>query len=273
MTTSERFLVFIPAYNCETQLPRVIADLARLTGEPGEFVVAVVENRSTDGTLSAAEQALDSCPVRDKLLLQNVDNYNLGGSHKVAFELAKAEQASHVIVLHGDDQGSIKDLLPLLREGRHRRCDALLGARFMPGSRLQGYSVLRTLANRIFNLVFSIVARRRFFDLGSGLNLFARAPFDTGFHLRYADDLTFNYFLVFGLSDRGMNFEFFPIDWREDDQISNAKLFSQGLKMLRLLGARIRSKDAFLAAEHRAVVRDAYPSTVIRRWPAGRPDA
>lgn len=271
MTIPERFLVFVPAYNCEAQIPRVIADLACLVDEPGDFVVAVIENRSTDGTLAAAEQALDACPVRDKRLVQNLQNYNLGGSHKVAFELARAEQASHVIVLHGDDQGSIRDLLPLLRQGQHRQCDALLGARFMRGSRLTGYSPLRTWANRAFNLIFSLIARRRFYDLGSGLNLFRREVFDSGFHLRYADDLTFNYYLVFGLSDRGTNFRFFPINWREDDQISNAKLFSQGLKMLRLLGARIRSKDAFLAAEHRAVPRDAYPYHVVRSWPAEGP--
>ena len=266
---SERFLVFVPAYNCEAQVPRVIHDLARLADEPGEFLIAVIENRSTDGTLAVAERALDACPMPEKLLVQNVENYNLGGSHKVAFELARAEGASHVIVLHGDDQGSIRDLLPLRRAGRHRNTDALLGARFMTGAKLIGYSALRTWANRIFNLIFSAVAGRRFYDLGSGLNLFRRAVFDNGFHLRFADDLTFNYYLVFGLADHRLRFEFFPINWREDDQVSNAKLFTQGIKMLKLLAARARSKDAFLVAEHRTVERPAYPYTVLRRWTAG----
>lgn len=267
---TDRFLIFIPAYNCEAQITRVVADLARLTDEPGTFAIAVVENRSTDGTLAAAERALAASPVRDKLLVQNVENYNLGGSHKVAFELARAEGHDYVIVLHGDDQGSIRDLLPLLREGRHRDLDALLGARFMKGATLQGYSALRTWANRAFNTIFSGVAGKRFYDLGSGLNLFRRAIFDNGFHLRYADNLTFNYYLVFGLADTGKRFAFFPIHWREDDQVSNARLFSQGVTMLKMLWHRASAKQDFLTAEHRGQPRDAYPATIVRRWPAER---
>jgi dolichol-phosphate mannosyltransferase len=137
---TDRFLVFVPAYNCEHQVPRVIADLACLTDEPGHFVIAVVENRSTDSTVARAEAALEACPLSEKILVQNDENYNLGGSHKVAFQLARQEGLDYVIVLHGDDQGSIRDILPLLREGRHRDLDALLGARFMKGSILAGYS-------------------------------------------------------------------------------------------------------------------------------------
>jgi dolichol-phosphate mannosyltransferase len=264
---TDRFLVFVPAYNCEHQVPRVIADLACLTDEPGHFVIAVVENRSTDSTVARAEAALEACPLSEKILVQNDENYNLGGSHKVAFQLARQEGLDYVIVLHGDDQGSIRDILPLLREGRHRDLDALLGARFMKGSILAGYSRLRTTANIVFNLIFSAVAGRRFYDLGSGLNLFRRAIFDDGFHLRFADDLTFNYYLVFGLADTSKRFAFFPINWREDDQVSNAKLFSQGLTMLKMLGQRITSKERFLQSEHRAASRTHYPATVIRRWP------
>jgi dolichol-phosphate mannosyltransferase len=263
---SGRFLVFIPAYNCEAQIGRVIADLSCLVDEPGQFSIVCVENRSTDSTLKIAESALEACPLPEKLLAQNVENYNLGGSHKVAFELARIEGYDHVIVLHGDDQGSIRDILPHLRAGRHKDLDALLGGRFMKGSTLQGYSALRTYANIAFNLIFSIVAGRRFYDLGSGLNLFRRAIFDDGFHLKFADNLTFNYFLIFGLADTGRRFAFFPINWREDDQVSNAKLFSQGLTMLSMLSQRIRSKNRFLKAEHRAVVRETYPTKIIRRW-------
>lgn len=265
---TDRFLVFVPCYNCESQISRVIDELDCLTKEKGEFCIAVVENRSTDDTLAVAERALATCPVPNKILVQNVENYNLGGSHKVAFELARTKSCDYVIVLHGDDQGSIRDLLPHIRAGTHRNLDALLGARFMKGSTLKGYSVLRTWANIMFNLIFSAVAGKRFYDLGSGLNLFRRSIFDDGFHLRYADNLTFNYYLIFGLADRNKRIAFFPINWREDDQVSNAKLFSQGLNMLKMLWHRITNKGDFLKAEHRQVIRDAYPATVIRGWEA-----
>lgn len=263
---AERILIFVPMYNCAPQIPRVIAQLSVATGLPQQLGVLCVDNRSTDTTLAAAEAALDHAPIPTRYLLKNDGNYGLGGSHKVAFEFARTHGYDHVIVLHGDDQGSLAELVPLIAAGEHEKQDALLGARFMRGAHLQGYSLLRTTANEMFNLIFSGVAGKRLYDLGSGLNMFRRSIFDGGFHLLYADDLTFNYYLVFGLSDRRLRVRFFPISWREDDQISNAKLFGQGLKMLRLLRQRIASKRRFHEIEHRAQPRQAYPSTLIREW-------
>lgn len=268
MRADDRILVFVPMYNCAPQIPRVIAQFAQVKGLPDDLAVVCIDNRSTDSTLAEAERALDASPVKTKYLLRNNDNYGLGGSHKVAFAFARDHGFDYVVVLHGDDQGSIEDLVPELRSGAYRNVDALLGARFMPGSSLRGYSTLRTSANHVFNWIFSAVGRRRFYDLGSGLNMFRRAIFDDGFHLKFADNLTFNYYLVFGLADTGKSFRFFPINWREDDQVSNAKLYSQGLRMLRLLRQRLASRAGFHAAEHRDVPRADYPATLVRAWPA-----
>ena len=263
-----KILVFVPMYNCEAQIPRVIAQFDRSGEWPFEIALLCVDNRSPDGTLAAAEAALAKSPVTEKYLLRNDDNYGLGGSHKVAIEFARAHGFEYVVVLHGDDQGGFVDLLPLLERGEHLGADALLGARFMPSATLQGYSALRTVSNHAFNVIFSAIARKRLYDLGSGLNLFRTAMFDDGFHLKYADNLTFNYFLIFGLTDRGLRYRFFPIHWREDDQVSNAKLFSQGVAMLKLLWQRLTDKRAFHAAEHRTRAFPAYPSTVVRQWSA-----
>lgn len=267
-TTADRFLVFVPMYNCAPQIGRVIGQFAQVTDVLDQVAVLCVDNRSTDDTLHAAETALAASPVAEKYLLRNDENYGLGGSHKVAFEFARTHGFDWVIVLHGDDQGSIVDLLPQLQSGRYRDYDAVLGARFMKGATLAGYSPLRTWANRAFNLIFSGVGAQRMYDLGSGLNLFRRSYFDDGFHLRFADNLTFNYYLILALADRAARFTFFPINWREDDQISNAKLFSQGRQMLRLLAARIRSRQRFYAQDHRERPRSHYPATVVRQWPA-----
>jgi glycosyltransferase involved in cell wall biosynthesis len=246
---------------------RVVNQCERAAAAGLDLAVLMIDNRSTDDTLDAARAALAGAALDQAWLLKNDANYGLGGSHKVAIAFARAHGFDHLIVLHGDDQGSLSDMVPLLIAGDQAGLDALLGARFQPGARLQGYSVLRTQANRVFNLVFSGVAGRRLYDLGSGLNLFRTAIFDDGFHLRYADDLTFNYYLILGLVDRGHAIRFFPITWREDDQVSNARLTSQGLRMLRLLAGRITNRRAFFAAEHRTTPRDAYPATLVWQRP------
>lgn len=258
-----KILVFIPMYNCQSQIPRVLAQLedprvaARVNG------VLCVDNRSGDGTRDAALAGLARLDVKQKMLLHNDDNYGLGGSHKVAIQTARTEGYTHLIVLHGDDQGSIADILPYLEDGSFKETDFLMGARFMKGSRLEGYSVLRTLANHVFNTIFSVISGGRLYDLGSGLNLFSLAAFKDDFHLRYADDLTFNYYLILGVVHKSFGLRFFPLTWREDDQVSNARLARMGGQLLRIIGGHLSGARAFLAAEHRAVPRTSYPSTPV----------
>ena len=139
----DKIVLFIPMYNCEKQIVRV---LGRLGGaEKYISQVIVVNNRSTDG----GEQAVVDCLERTRpavpvTLLRNDENYGLGGSHKVALDYAINNGFDYLIVLHGDDQGDLSNLLPYLESGEYAKYDCFLGARFMRDSRLEGYSKIRT---------------------------------------------------------------------------------------------------------------------------------
>ena len=267
----DRILVFIPCYNCSRQIGRVLAQFRDVA--PGLFAkIMVVDNESRDDTAGAATRAMHQvtgCPVE---VARNRENYNLGGSHKAVFSHALAAGYTHVVVLHGDDQGDIRDLLPIIAKGEHRSQDAWLGSRFMRGSRLEGYSTFRTLGNRAFNLLFSLVSRRRVSDLGSGLNLFARSVFGESWVLRCADDLRFNIYLLLGCVDHGLKLRFFPISWREDDQVSNVKLVSQATRTLVIAAEYLFVRGRFRRRDHRALPRDRYEFDVVAaHFPALQP--
>ena len=157
----EKLLVFIPAYNCEKQVTRVLSQLLdqRIAPWVGECIV--VNNRSADGTEAAVQDWMARHPDAPVRLLRNDQNYGLGGSHKVAFGYAAAHGYEHLVVLHGDDQGAIADLLPILNDGTYKKYDCCLGSRFMKGSKTGGYSALRTWGNYGFNWLFSLVARKK----------------------------------------------------------------------------------------------------------------
>ena len=261
-----RILVFIPMYNCAPQIDRVLQQLQAPEVVDKVAGVVCVDNRSNDRTADVARKALEALNLPVRILLRNDDNYGLGGSHKVAIDLARREGFSHLIVLHGDDQGSISDIIPALQDEYYDDSDFLMGARFMRGSKLDGYAKIRTWANHAFNLIFSAVSGKRLYDLGSGLNMFRVSAFDNGFHLKFADNLTFNYYLILAVAAGEYKLRFFPLSWREDDQTSNAKLSQMGVQILNLLRKRIAHKDKFFAAEHRDVARDTYPSTELARW-------
>jgi dolichol-phosphate mannosyltransferase len=139
---SDRILVFIPCYNCERQIGRVLRQFQEISNDIVHEIL-IVDNRSQDRTVDAAVAALSSIGPVPASVVRNAENYGLGGSHKAAFAYAAQRGHSHVLVLHGDDQGRIDDAVPVLHAGDHRRFDACLGARFMRGSRLIGYSRFR----------------------------------------------------------------------------------------------------------------------------------
>lgn len=253
-------LVFIPAYRCADQIGRVVA---QLEGPVRELVdeVIVVDNQSPDDTLDRARAALEGSSGLNWKLLRNDVNVGLGGSHKVAIQHALAGGHDHLIVLHGDDQARVDDIVPRLRAGVHERSDAVLGARFMRASELRGYSRVRTIGNHVYNGLFSVAGGRRLHDLGSGLNLYAVDRFRDGQYLRFADDLTFNYHLSLWMAAQRWRLHFFPITWREEDQRSNVKLVEQGLNTLGLVRDFVRDRDAFFARSHAA--HDAYTAQVV----------
>ena len=247
----DKILLFIPMYNCQKQIVRV---LAQLRGEAANYLtqVIVVNNRSTDGGERAVIDWLKENPLSVPVkLLRNDENYGLGGSHKVAFGYALEHGFDYVIVLHGDDQGDIANLLPYLKNGGYRDCDLFLGARFMKGSQLKGYSAFRTVGNRVFNLLFSAGVGRMVYDLGSGLNMYRVEALKSGWYLKFKDNMIFNDYMLPAAYGHGLKVKFFPISWREDDQVSNVKMVKNSLEVLDILRMYVFRRKALLTDEHR----------------------
>ena len=258
-----KILLFIPMYNCERQIVRV---LGQLDEEIQKYLseVIIINNRSTDNGEAVVEEFVGkskfTIPVS---LLRNKENYGLGGSHKVAFDYALKNHFDYVIVLHGDDQGHINNLLPYLKNKEYEKYDCFLGARFKKGAQLDGYSAFRTLGNRVYNLLFSIVVNKKIYDLGSGLNMYAIGMLKDKFYLKYKDNLMFNYCMILGSSYYKHKMGFFPIRWSEDDQVSNVKMVNQAIVVLKLLGSYVINKRKFVEAEHRDNPLFKYEAEVI----------
>lgn len=257
-----RLMVAIPAYNCRAQIGRVLAQFDPATAARFAEIV-VIDNRSADGTLDAARAAAERLRGAPVTLLRNRENYNLGGTHKVAFARCLEAGCDGVVILHGDDQGSIADFADLDAEIARGAPACVLGARFQKGARISGYSALRRFGNHVFNALYSGCVRARVHDMGSGLNYYSRALIERGIHLRMPDDLTFNNCMLLATYAAGLDVRFKPISWREEDQVSNARLFRQSRRLLRYLSLYLFDRASLLRREFRDHPRAAYPSDVV----------
>ena len=258
----EKILLFIPAYNCERQIVRV---LSQLDTEVMKYIdeVIVINNRSTDGTEEAVlkfGKEHSSLPLK---LFRNAENYGLGGSQKVAFRYAIDNGFDYAVILHGDDQGNIRDFLPVFRKKYYRYYDCVLGARFMRGSRLMGYSLFRTFGNIIYNFMFAAIVEQRVFDLGSGLNMYDVSMLKDEFYKKFPDNLMFNYCMVMALRYYNQTCRFYPISWRETDQVSNVKLKDQAIKVFKML-KRFAEHPSSIKGEYRDKVIEEYLAEEIK---------
>lgn len=259
-----KILLFIPMYNCEKQIVRVLSQIDLRAQELISEVI-VVNNRSTDNGEKAVLDYVAShefvIPVH---LLRNDENYSLGGSHKVAFNYAIENSFDYVIVLHGDDQGNLADILPYIEKGKALNYDSFLGSRFEKGSELVGYDKFRIFGNMCFNVGLTCLTQHYVSDLGSGLNMYKVSYLEDKFYLNFPNSLTFNvYMLLYGIFAKS-KFRFFPLEWREDDQISNAKFFKQSMEILKLAIEYLSDKDRLFNGAENEYSKQAYTYKEIK---------
>ena len=225
--------------------------------------IIFVNNRSTDNTEKIVLDFIKENKKFPLKIFRNNENYNLGGSHKVAFNYALENKFDYLIVLHGDDQGDIHDLLPYLKNEEYKKYDALLGSRFLKKSKLIGYSKFRIFGNRIFNNIYSLCIGSKIKDLGSGLNMYNTKIFKNNFYHKFPDKLTFNCCMLFAANYYKHNTEFFPISWREDDQISNVKMFSQAKTTLKI-ALKYRLNKKYVLSEFREKIIEKYSAQEVK---------
>lgn len=252
LINNKKLLVAITCFNCEIQVQRVIEDIIRdkdLACRVDRFIF--INNLSEDNTVTKiteklAQAAELSCK---SFVLKNEKNYGLGGSQKIAFDYCNKHQFDLLVVMHGDHQASFSDLKKIILEYEiFPKAAAILGSRFSLESKLVGYSKVRIVGNLFLNLLYSLLLRRRIFDLGSGLNLFQLQKIEIQKIEYFSDSFTFNADLLMHLISSKKDFKFVPITWTERDQKSNASNIPVGLNMLRsLIKHKMGHSDSYAA--------------------------
>lgn len=240
-----KILVVIPTYNCSKQIGRVIKQFNKSISNLFETIM-IIDNQSEDKTVENAIFAFKNNKQISGKISINKKNIGYGGTLKTGFKYGLENKFDFLLILHGDDQGSVIDMVPYILDQSIENYDCTLGARFHPKSKLQNYSWFRTFGNKVFNKIFGIFLNRNILDLGSGLNIYKLSAFKEKDFLNFTNDLTFDYCGMISHSFRKRKLRFVPITWREDDQVSNVKIVKQSLNTLSLLLMYFINKKKFI---------------------------
>lgn len=222
--------VYIPSFNCAAQVLRLLNDIKKYD-EKFFDIITFIENCSSDNTL---QELLDFKAKNNSTykVIAHLQNYGLGGSFKTAVEDANLNNVDYLIWFHGDYQASIKDLKLFFDMSKESNYECIFGSRFMKGSILNNYSILREIGNLFILKIYTLFLKTKIYELGSGLNSYRISSLPKDIE-NWPNHIAFDANLLFQFANK--NTKWVPIEWNNTDQISNAKNFKVAFDLLKML--------------------------------------
>ena len=158
----EKILIFIPAYNVEKEITKVLNKIPKIVFNKYNTKILVIEDNSSDKTLSIIKKVIKKKGDKIKIyLIVNKKNKGYGGVQKIAFNYAIKKNFKYVVMLHGDNQYPANKILLLIKPLLTNKFDAVFGSRMINSiNALKGgmplYKYLGNIALTFFqNLVLS----------------------------------------------------------------------------------------------------------------------
>lgn len=163
-----RALVVVPTYNERELLPALMEAVLALEGG---WRLLVVDDNSPDGTGALADEAAAREPrVR---VLHRAEKEGLGPAYLAGFREALGMDGVHFIAqMDADFSHDPKDLPRLL--AALAEADLVIGSRYVPGGRTEGWDLRRRLLSRFGNLYVRAVLQAPVRDLTAGFRCWRR---------------------------------------------------------------------------------------------------
>lgn len=162
--------VVIPVYNEEREVEESVMTLYRFfTGELTDFDwrVTVVDNASTDKTLSIAKRLAANLP---RVTVIHLDQKGRGRAVKCAWQRFPADVNAYMDVDLSTDLKHFPSLVRSIRRGY----DIAIGTRNAPGARVYGRSPLRTITSKGYIVLIKIFFWVNFSDAQCGFKAVTR---------------------------------------------------------------------------------------------------
>jgi dolichol-phosphate mannosyltransferase len=201
--------VVIPTYNEADNLAALVrAVRAAIAGS-----ILIVDDNSPDGTGQIADEL--AAVHRGVHVLHRPAKAGLAAAYVAGFRVALAAGADYVLEMDADFSHDPADL-PRLLEAAEAGADVVLGSRYVPGGRVEGWSVDRQILSRAGGLYARAVLGSPIRDLTGGFKCFrADALRAIGLDDLLADGYAFQVEATFRAERAGLRIAEVPIVFRE----------------------------------------------------------
>jgi len=273
-TEALRIAIYIPAYNAEKTLPKVIERIPEeLKSKVKE--IFVVDNDSSDNTYLTACQLEDKAHSFQYRVFRNKKNMGYGGSQKIAYEHAIKQEYDVIVMLHGDAQYAPEKINFLLEPFETGEADMVFGSRIAGLPLKGGMPLHRFLGNKFLTAIQNLALGSHFSEFHSGFRVFSceflkKIPFD-----QCADDYHFDTEIMYQMHLKDARIVERPIPTYYGDEHCYVNVVSYGLNILQttflylLHKWRIRKfppfdvRQPFKMQNYRDLIAETYESTKL----------
>ncbi|UOY94238.1 glycosyltransferase family 2 protein [Ectobacillus sp. JY-23] len=199
----QRVIIFLPAHNEEASIAEVLRRIPRHFDDKVVVEVLVIDDGSTDQTVSVAKAAgadhIVSFPV----------NQGLGAAVRAGLAHCCLLDAAVGVMIDADNEYPAEEIpnivLPILRG----EADYVMGSRFL--GTITGMKLHRRLGNYCFTLLQSILLGRWIYDGQSGMRAFSREAME---HAEIIHDYNYAQVLTLNLVRKGFRMKEVPITYK-----------------------------------------------------------
>ena len=231
----KKFLIFIPAYNVEKQIIRVLNKIPEKIFTDHLTNIIIIEDCSTDNTKQVIENYIKNSKNNNFIkLIQNKRNHRYGGVQKVAFRYALENNFDYVIMLHGDDQYDPKMIPEFIKKILNDNVDAIFGSRFIdPKAPLKGGMPLnRYIGNRAVTFAQNLIVGTKMTEFHSGYRCYKIDVLKKINFEKNTNDFYFDSEIIIQMSKLNFTIKEIPIATIYADEVSNLKPIPYGINVL-----------------------------------------
>jgi len=223
-----KLVVFIPAYNEEETIAKVILDIPRKISGFDTVEVLVINDGSKDKTVEVAMNA-----GADKII-SHPTNMGIGATFMTGIRNCITMNADVAVIIDADQQFDSKDIPSLTIPILNNQLDVVLGSRWL-NREVTGIPKKNLLGNKICTKMISIVTGQKFTDTQSGFVAYSKNSLKS---IIVVNDFTFVHEAILDLKFKGFRLGEIsvPVKYFEERKSRVVKnIFNYGYRALSII--------------------------------------
>ena len=157
-------LVITPTYNEAKNIEKFIENIQKLNLD-----LLIIDDNSPDGTADIVKKF--SSNVNSINLIIRDQKLGLGSAYREGFKWAEENNYKYVVEMDADFSHQFSDLQILLEQRRPNRL--VIGSRYIPGSKIIGWSQYRKTLSKFANLLTRFLKQSNVKDMTSGFRVYS----------------------------------------------------------------------------------------------------